>query len=220
MATRAAISRAAYSKLERGQLDATQLATLRRVANVLEVRLTLDAGWRGGRIERLISGRHASMAERVTRRLLAAGWTVVPEVSFNHFGERGVVDLVAWHAPTRTMLLVEIKTELVDPNGLLEATNRRRRLAYVIARDQGWEPDAVAQWVILDDGRTNHRRVAEHRTLLRSAFPGDGRAVDRWLSNPISPMNALWFLPSVTPESTRRSARGPTRVRRPAGRAA
>ena len=32
------------------------------------------------------------------------GWTVLPEVTYSVYGERGSIDLVAWHADTRTLL--------------------------------------------------------------------------------------------------------------------
>lgn len=206
------MSRALYSAVERGHLDRVPLGTLRKVAAVLEIRLPIEPSWRGGRIERVISGRHAAMEERITAMLVAAGWEVRPEASFNHFGERGVIDLVAWHPGHRTLLLVEIKTELVDPSGLLLVADRRRRLASVIARDSGWKPAIVAQWVVLADGRTNHRRVAEHRTLLRAAFPADGRSIPGWLRDPASPIDALWFLPDAAGRSTGRTSQGPNRV--------
>ena len=212
VAAKAGISRSGYSEIERGHLDAVKVSTLRKVAGILEVRLTLDAGWRGGRIERVLSGRHAAMAERVTSMLVEAGWDVRPEASFSSYGERGVVDIVAWNRAHRTLLLIEIKTELVDVNGLLEATDRRRRLAAVIARDSGWEPAVVAQWVVLAEGRTNQRRVAEYRSLLRAAFPADGRAIGGWLKAPTSRLDALWFLPDDGLGRTGRDARGPRRV--------
>ena len=149
VARRAGISQPTYSAIERGGIGRTGLANLRRVGDVLEVRLVIDARWRGAAIDRVLSSRHAAMAEVVTRMVLQAGWEVRPEVSFNHFGERGVVDLVAWHADTQTALLVELKTELVDPNRLLETADRRRRLAATIAQPLGWAPRMVAQWVVV-----------------------------------------------------------------------
>lgn len=211
-AERAGVARSVYSDVERGHLDQLTIATLRRIAAVLEVRLLMEPSWHGGRIERVLSGRHAAMAERLTSMLVEADWTVRPEASFNHFGERGVVDLVGWHPATRTLLLVELKTELVDPSGLLAATDRRRRLAGVIARESGWEPAVVAQWVVLAEGRTTQRRVAEHRSLLRAAFPSDGRAVAGWLAHPARQLDALWFLPDVAVGGAGRTARGPARV--------
>lgn len=212
VADKARVSRALYSAIERGHIDRVALGTLRKVAAVLEVRLPIEPSWRGGRIERVISGRHAAMEERVTAMLVVAGWEVRPEASFNNFGERGVVDLVAWHPGRRTLLLVEIKTVLVDPSGLLMVADRRRRLAGVIARDSGWKPAIVAQLVVLADGRTNQRRVAEHRSLLRTAFPADGRSVPGWLRDPAAPIDALWFLPDATTRSAGRAVNGPNRV--------
>lgn len=212
IAGRAGVSRSVYSDAERGHLDQLTVGTLRQISAVLEVRLPLEPSWRGGRIERVLSGRHASMAERLTSKLVAWGWEVRPEASFNHFGERGVVDLVAWHPVYRTLLLIEIKTELVDISGLLTVTDRRRRLAEVIARERDWKPEVVAQWVVVAAGRTNQRRVAEHRAILRAAFPADGRAVSGWLRKPSTPLDALWFLPDVAGGRTGRAARGPSRV--------
>lgn len=212
VADRAQVARSVYSDAERGHIDQLTVATLRRIAAALEVRLLIEPSWRGGRIERVLSGRHAVMAERVTAMLIDAGWEVRPEASFNNFGERGVVDLVAWRADCRTLLLIEIKTELVSVSDLLTVTDRRKRLADVIARDRGWKPAVVAQWVVLAAGRTNQRRVAEHRSLLRAAFPTDGRSTSGWLRSPTTPLDALWFLPDVAGGSTGRAVPGPQRV--------
>ena len=86
---KAQVSRALYSAIERGHLDRVPLGTLRRIAAVLEIRLPIEPSWRGGQIERVLSGRHAAMEERITAMLVAAGWEVRPEASFNNFGERG-----------------------------------------------------------------------------------------------------------------------------------
>ncbi len=212
VAQRAGVARSVYSDAERGHIDQLSVATVRRIATVLEGRLRIEPSWRGGQVERVISGRHAAMAERVASLLVDAGWIVRPEASFNHFGERGVVDLVAWHSATRTLLLIEIKTQLVDPAALLTTTDRRRRLAGVIGGESGWDPVTVGQWVVLSDGRTNQRRVAEHRSLLRAAFPADGRAIAGWLARPRGPLDALWFLPDVAVGGAGRHARGPSRV--------
>jgi len=194
VAAKAKVSRSRYSDIERGMLEGVSLGKLRRVAAVLEVRLPLVPRWRGAEVDRLLATRHAAMAERVTKLLLERGWDVRAEVSFNWFGERGVVDLVAWHAASRTLLLVELKTELVDANELLGVTDRRRRLAPKIAEPFGWVPNAVADWVVVADSRTNRRRLAAVRTLVRSSIPSDGRAIARWLRHPVGPMSALSFL--------------------------
>lgn len=213
VAAKAGISRAAYSEIEHGLIGKVPLDKLRRVAAVLEVRLRLEPSWRGAGIDIVLSTRHSGMAERVTRLLLDAGWEVRPEVSFSHFGERGVVDLVAWHAGTRTLLLIELKTELADVDNLLVVTDRRRRLAAKIAEPFGWQPRFVAQWVVLAESRTNERRLAAHRSRLRAAFPSDGRSVPGWLANPRGALSALSFLPDSTGSSVRRRSAPRLRVR-------
>lgn len=213
VAAKAGISRTSYSEMELGRVDGISLGRLRKVAAVLEVRLVLEPRWRGAGVDRLLSSGHAAMSESVTRLLLNAGWEVRPEVSFNHFGERGVVDLIAWHAATRTLLLVELKTELADINDLLGVTDRRRRLARKIAEPFGWTPATVGQMVVVAEGRTNRRRLAQHHAVLRAAFPTDGRAIPGWLAKPRGSLAALWFLPDSGPSVDRRAARPRLRVR-------
>src|SRR5262245_5474665 len=101
VARRAGISAGTYSEIERGMFERVALKKLRRVGAVLEVRLVIEPRWRGAALDQLFSSRHAAMSELVTRMLVEAGWEVRPEVSFNNFGERGVVDLVAWNAEAR-----------------------------------------------------------------------------------------------------------------------
>ncbi len=155
-AAKAGIARSSYSEIEHGLIGKVPIAKLRKVSSVYEVRLRLEPSWRGAAIDIVMSSRHAAMAERVTKLLREAGWEVRPEVSFNHFGERGVVDLLAWHAESRTLLVVEVKTELADVHNLLAVNDRRRRLAPKIAEPFGWQPLVVAQWVVVaESGRTN-----------------------------------------------------------------
>jgi len=215
VAVRAGISQSAYSRLERGHLEDASLRTIRAVATALEARIDLTIRWRGGDLERLIHGRHAAMGEQITALLRASGWEVIPELSFNHFGERGVIDLVAWHPGRRTLLLVELKTELVDVNDLLATMDRRQRLAAVIARERGWAPAQVAAWVVVADSRTNRRLVAAHRELLRTAFPEDGRAIGGWLRDPGRRQAALWFLTDSTRGTLGRGHAPRKRVGRP-----
>lgn len=135
------------------------------------------------------------MAQRIAAMLVDGGWDVLPEYSFNHYGERGVVDIVAWHPDTRMLLIVEVKTELVDVHDLLATTDRRRRIVPRLVAERGWVPAAVSTWVVVAESRTSRRRVAEHATLLRAAFPQDGRQVRFWVRDPRAACHALWFLP-------------------------
>lgn len=135
-------------------------------------------------------------------------WAAVPEVTFAHFGERGVVDWVAWHAETGTLLLVELKSEIVDINDLLATMNRRVRLARTIAEPYGWVPRQVGAWVAIEDTRTNRRHLARHSTVLRAAFPDDGRSLRSWFERPDRPLRCLSFLPILQPEKGRQPRGG------------
>jgi len=116
---------------------------------------------------------------------------MVPEVSFSIWGERGVIDVVLWHPATRSLLLIELKTEIVDPGELLGTMDRRRRLAPEIVAGRGWDPLTVSAWIIVADSRTNQRRLRQLRTMLRSACPVDGRSIRAWLRDPKGSVAAL-----------------------------
>lgn len=137
-------------------------------------------------------------------------------VSFAYDGERGVIDMVAWHATSQTMLLIELMTRIVDVNDLMATMDVRRRMAMRIARDRGWEPLAIGIWVVVAPGRTNARVLAEHATTLRAKFPADGRVMRGWLARPTGPISALSFLPQVRLGDLGRDAATPRRVRRSA----
>ena len=214
VARRARISDASYSEIERGHIDRMGIGRLRQVAEALEVQLSFEPRWRGASLDRLLSARHSAMTERVAKLLVEAGWDVKPEVSFSHFGERGVVDLVARHPPSAALLLVELKTDIVDVNDLLATMNRRHRLARVIADSCGWHYRSVSQWIVALQSRTNQRRLADHRTAIRAAFPVDGRAVRGWIEHPRGPIAAFWFLTDPDARSAWRVS-VPTRRARP-----
>ena len=94
-------------------------------------------------LDRLINGTHAALQESVLRRIQGLpGWIGVPEVSFSIYGERGAIDILAWHQATRTLLILELKTLLLDPAELVRTMDKRVRLGKRIARDRDGRPRA------------------------------------------------------------------------------
>ena len=144
------------------------------------------------------------------------GWLALPEVSFARDGDRGVIDIVAWHAASRIVLVIELKTRIVDINDLMATMDVRRRVAWRIADDHGWDPVAVGVWVVIAPGRSNGRALADHATVLRAKFPADGRSMRRWLSRPNGEIAGLSFMPQVRVGDLRRDPTTPRRVRRSA----
>lgn len=181
------------SRIERGHLERVQLGTILAVARALDVQVTLSARSRGADLDRLVSGRHSGLHESVARWFAdeLPDWTLDPEVSFSIFGERGVIDILAWHPGHRALVIIELKTDIVDVNELIGQMDRRRRLAREIVEARGWEPLTVSTWVIVANGRTNRARLAAHRELLRNAFPVDGRSMPGWLHRPDRAVAAL-----------------------------
>lgn len=198
LAAKAKLSRTMIGRIEHGRLAATPLGSIRRVAMALDARLDTVVRWQGGDLGRLINARHSAMHEAMARMFGSLdGWTAEPEVSFSIYGERGVIDIVAWHPTCRTLLVVELKTELVEINELMGTLDRKRRLAAKVARERGWDPLATSAWVVLAESRTNRRAVSGHETVLRAKFPVDGRRIRGWLRRPSGRVDALSFLTSV-----------------------
>jgi DNA-binding Xre family transcriptional regulator len=202
------VSRAQVGRIEHGQLDSIRLGTLRNVCAGLEIRVDLMPRWRGGDLDRMLSSRHALLAESVVTALRrdSPEWQVIPEVSFSIWGERGVIDLLAWHPARRALLVIELKTELVDVGETLGTLDRKRRLAADVAAERGWDAATVSGWIILAAGRTNERRLATFRSTLRAAYPADTRQIRAWLRDPVGSVAALSIWHEAAPRSSRRGS--------------
>jgi len=218
LAAEAGVSRWTVARIERGRLYAVRLDAVRNVARALDASVELMLRWGGADLGRLLNARHAGLHEAVAAMFGdLGGWTLAHEVSFSIYGERGVIDILAWHPVRRALVIIELKTEIVDLNDLLGSMDRRRRLARRIALDRGFDPETISVWVIVAEGATNRRRVADHAALLRSAFPSDGRTMNRWLRDPIGPVAALSFRSIEHVPHLKTGRGGPSRVRRRRG---
>jgi transcriptional regulator with XRE-family HTH domain len=214
LATRAGVSDVTVSRIERGHLDTLSIRTVRAVASALDVRVDLIARWRAGDLDRLLNARHSALHDSVAEwfRDVMPDWELAPEVSFSIYGERGVIDIVAWHAGRRALLIIELKTDISDVNELVGTFDRKRRLARRIAEERDWEPLTVSGWVIVAAGRTNRARIAAHGAMLRAAFPVDGRAIRAWLADPVGTVAAMsmWSPGSAGSRAPVRRVRGRT----------
>jgi transcriptional regulator with XRE-family HTH domain len=191
----AGTSRFVVARIEARRLSGIGLARVRAVASALDAHIDVVLRWNGGDLGRLLNARHAAFHQAMAERLGGcSGWAFEPEVSFSIQGERGVIDVLAWHATTSSLLVIELKTEIVDVNDLMPTVDRRRRLAPRIAADRGWHPMRVSVWVAVADSRTNRRRFARHAAVLRSKLPDDGHRVRGFLAEPTLPITAMSFM--------------------------
>ncbi|MGH2511753.1 MAG: helix-turn-helix domain-containing protein [Candidatus Limnocylindrales bacterium] len=198
LANRAGTSRTIVARVELGLLDSMPLGTIRRALAPLGI--SIDIGLRGpcADLDRVIDEVHAALLGICAAWLNGLGWQTILEVSFSEWGERGSIDLLAWHEATATLLVVEIKTELVTVEGTLRTLDAKVRLApAIVAQRFGWRPAHVARLLVLPDERTERRRVARHGVVLQDAFPDRGYAVRRWCASPAGPLAGLLFMSSA-----------------------
>ena len=208
------------ARVERGALGSIPLAKVRRIAETLGARFDTLVRWHGADLGRLLDARHAATHETMAVLLGSLdGWQFEPEVSFSIYGERGIIDILAWHPGRRMLLVIELKTEIVEVSGLLGSMDQRRRLAPQIAARFGWNDVDVSTWVVVADSRTNRRALAAHVNVLRAKMPIDGRGIPGWLRDPAKRFDALSFLPHRHAVTVRRPVAPVRRVQAPgAGR--
>jgi transcriptional regulator with XRE-family HTH domain len=215
VAGRAGVSRSVISLIERGHLERLSFEMVSRVAGVLEIRLDVTPRWRGGDLDRLLNASHSALHEVVGEMFdELPEWVRGVEVSFAVYAERGVIDVLAFHPPTGSLLVIELKTEIVDVQDLVGRVDVKARLATRIARDRGWNATSVSVWVAVAESRTNRRRAAAHRSMLRAAFPDDGRRLRAWLTKPDGVVRALGFVTDANGASVSRRITSPKRVHR------
>jgi transcriptional regulator with XRE-family HTH domain len=215
------LSRSIVSRVERGRGDELTGRSLDRLALALGARAVLRLDWNGESLDRLLDSVHASLVDRVVAWLEPAGWAVVPEATFSIRGERGSVDVLAWHPAARAVLLVEVKSVVPDIQATLAPFDRKVRLAREIAALQGWQPQSIGQLLVIGDTRTSRRRVEEHRATFEARFPDGIAAVRRFIRDPgrAAPVRGVAFLPISTGARVRHRVARRTARRRAAAAA-
>jgi len=197
-------------------MGATPLRTLTRVVGALEGSIDISVRWQGEELERLMDAGHAYLVERAVAALAAEGWETRIELSFNYYGDRGRVDVLAFHAPSRTTIVVEVKSVIVDIQEMLGRLDVKVRLGRQLASSAGWDvPRRVVPALVVGDSRRARRVVAEHQAVL-ARFDLRGRQAAAWLRAPerTASTGLLWFVSvpssrsaSITRFSRVRSAR-------------
>ena len=213
LARRTGLSQSTISAIERGRVGSVSLETLVRVAAALGARLDVSVRWRGEQLDRLLDEAHANLVESVVQMLRRRGWEVAVEVSFAVAGERGSIDVLAFHPSSRSLLVIEVKSVVPNSQATLHVLDRKVRLARGIGAARGWEAATVGRLLIVGEGSTARRRIARLESTYRSVLPDRGPGVRRWLQRPVGPMAGLLFVPFMDDGGVRRSTTGVTRVR-------
>lgn len=203
------MSQSLIARVERGGAGKLRLDTLERVAAALDARLVVRIDWQGEAADRLLDRDHADLIERLLAFLRGAGWEAVPEATFNIGGERGSIHILAWHGPTTTLLVVEVKTVVPDIQAMLGTFDRKVRHADAIARARGRRPGRIWSLMAISEARTSRRRIEAHAKTFAARFPARSRSARQALAQPASvppgahPLRALWFLSGRTTAGAR-----------------
>jgi transcriptional regulator with XRE-family HTH domain len=214
LARAAGVSQATVSLLERGHLEDATVRVVRKVVATLEGRAAFDVRWRGAALDRLLDERHAALGSKVVEALIAGAWEPQVEVSYSSYGERGSIDVLGWHAETRSLLVVELKTDVASVEELLRKHDEKVRLGPRIALERwNWRPVVVARVLVLPEDGTSRRRWAAAQKLLSTAMPSSTVDVKRWIREPRGPLAGVWFLPLSGRSSASKSFGSRERVR-------
>jgi transcriptional regulator with XRE-family HTH domain len=172
LARRAGTSQSTVSRIERGLLDRVDLAAVGRIFDVMGCRLDLrvEAPFLADR-RRQVDPAHAQCVAYVVRRLTAAGWVAKREVEISHARSHGWIDVLAYRAADRALLVVEMKTEIGDLGRIERSMTWYEREAPMACRRLGWSVRLVVGALIVLDTRATEMRLRLNRDALVQTFP-------------------------------------------------
>jgi transcriptional regulator with XRE-family HTH domain len=214
LAVRAGVSASLVSLLEGGRADRLSVLAIRAITRALGITLRWDVGYRRAELDLLRDRHHAAIAEWLAGFLTRLGWQVAAEVSFNQYGDRGRIDLLAYEPVSRTLLVIEIKTAIADIQELLGGINVKVRVAGVPANRLGWRPARVIPMLVVAETTTNRRRLVAHARLF-AHFSLRGRAIRPWLRQPHAAPDGILLVtkqPNANHVGVRRAGRQRVRV--------
>jgi transcriptional regulator with XRE-family HTH domain len=167
------------SRVENGRIEDLTFSAADSLLGALGARLVVDvdAPYLGDR-RRQREPAHSRMAAHVTTRLVRSSWDVATEVEVGGDRSRGWIDLLACHASTGVLLVIELKTEIHDLSAIQRSLGWYQREAWRAARRLGWRPRKAIGCLLLLATEANDIRSAENRDVMRAEFPVRARALE------------------------------------------
>ena len=210
---RAGVSQAAISRLERGVPSGLDLDDLERIAAALgaSIRMTLQAPFLADRA-RQRDRVHARCVAHVAARLRRLGWDVAMEVEIDGRNGPGWIDVLAFHAESGTLLVIEIKTEIHDVGQIQRTLAWYQRRAWAAGRARGWSVRRTHAALLVLATDAVDARLRENRDVLNEAFPGRASDLKGLTSDPVHADQARWSLALIDPLSRRQDWLRPTRL--------
>ena len=188
--SRAGISPAAVGRHENGTIGS--LTALEKHASVFGLRIDVRLLGRAGQLVRVADEEHAAITEAVASWFRDADHETETEASFSEWGERGRIDLLAFDTASGLLIVVEVKTQLLDLQDLFGSLNVKERLSGTVAERRGWAVRRRMSLLAVADTSANREIVRRHPTLFaefarrrlrHAAFtPGHARVLT-WISH-------------------------------------
>jgi len=201
LARRSGVSQSVISRLETHRTRDVRMSVVDRLLVALGVRYWL--GTEPPNIARrptdLVHGRCSA---HVARRLIAAGWQVEREVEVIGSGSHGWIDVLAFEPNARIMLVIEVKTELLDVGAIERSLNWYVRESRSASRRLGWRPDAVASALLVLESAMNDERLSASADVFRIAFPGRATGLRAVIARTTSPLERR-YIAMIDPSSRR-----------------
>lgn len=197
-------------------MDRYTIASLRRVLHALGADGEISVRWGApGDLERLLDRDHALLVRTWAEMHRLHGWEVWPEASYSVYGERGRIDLLAFHPATSTLEVAEMKSGIWDLQETLGRLDAKVRLARRVAVERGWGVRSVVGALVIAEGRTARRRIAEHSVLF-GGYEVRGRAARAFVRRPragVRGLLAFVSLPDSNHDRPRRAGQRNVRLR-------
>jgi transcriptional regulator with XRE-family HTH domain len=188
LADRMAVSQAKVWRMESGRAGALDLHSIDLAFGALGLRASLDVEGRHLEVRReqrdLV---HAQLVAVIAGRLRRAGWVVATEVKTGRKGPTGWIDILAFRASDGALLVIEVKTAVVDAGEILRQVTFYEREAIHAARREGWQPAVVRSALLFLDSADAASALTRNRDLLGPSFEGAPASLQAWLTTPGSP---------------------------------
>ena len=212
----AGVDQTTISLIERGQYVRLTLRTIRDVALALGIPLELWPRLPAAEVSRLLDEGHAANVEHMMRILADRGWQTIAEYTFSHYGERGSVDILAWHPASRTLLITEVKTVVIDLQEVLSTLDRKVRIVpQLVSSERAWRPAAIGKLLVVEDSTVARRVVRSHAATFDAALPDRSRRARAWVAEPSGSFAGIWFVSLTNRGRANRRDGAVQRVRRP-----
>jgi transcriptional regulator with XRE-family HTH domain len=210
------VAQQTISDIERGQFGRLSIDVYCRVAEAIGADVNLAPTWRGPKLARLLDKRHAALQNAVASELSELGWVLRIEEPFNHFGDRGSVDILGTWPVNGALLIVEIKSEIDSLEETVRTLRMKSRVVPIVQRrDSGRASGPVGAVLVLPEGSTHRDLLMRHGALISASLPARNWDVRRWLAEPAGDLRGVLFFRDTDPGGTKLDLATPDRIRRP-----